>query len=74
MKPNLRNEPVTLPSLILGAVTAFLALLVGQGVIDPDLSAALLGFVAAVIPLVGFFVQRPKVTPVASVQVSEDKS
>lgn len=58
------TEPVALPALIMSFVTAVLALLVGTGVIDTDVSAWILAIVAAAIPLVAYFVQRPKVTPI----------
>lgn len=67
MKAGAAKEPVTVPSLILSFITALLALLVGSDVIDSASSSLILGAVAAVIPLVAVFVQRPKVTPVASV-------
>ena len=59
----MRNEPVALPALILGVVTAVLALLVGVGVIDEDLSAYIFGLIAAIIPLVAWYISRPRVTP-----------
>lgn len=66
VKAKSATEPVTVPSLVLSFVTALLAVLVGADVIDVALSSLILGAVAAAIPLVAVFIQRPKVTPVAN--------
>lgn len=64
VKSGAAREPVAVPSLILSLATAILALLVGSDVIDVASSSLILGAIAAVIPLVAVFIQRPKVTPV----------
>ncbi len=60
------SEPVALPALLMGLATALLALAVGLGWIDDSDSVLILAVIAAVIPLVAYFIQRPKVTPVAT--------
>jgi len=61
---NFKTEPVALTALLLGLVTALLALAVGIGWISDSDAALIMGVVAAAIPLVAWFIQRPRVTPV----------
>lgn len=57
------NEPVTIGGVILGLVTATLALLMAFGLeLSQDQVAAILGFTTALIAVVTFIV-RSKVTP-----------
>ena len=71
IKPTFASEPVALPALLMALATAVLALAVGVGWIDDSDAALILGVVAAVIPLVAYFIQRPRVSPV---QVEHDPS
>lgn len=60
----MKSEPAALTNGIIALVTAALALLVAFGVdVTQEQSAAILGFVAAVVAFAGFFI-RSKVTPV----------
>ena len=72
MKNLVTNEPVMTVGLIVGAIMATLAMLVSLGVIniDPEqmsaIETALASILALVLPLIGAFVARSQVTPVAN--------
>lgn len=62
------NEPVTIGGVILGLVTATLALLMAFGLeLSQDQVAAILGFTTALIAVITFIV-RSKVTPTSKLK------
>jgi hypothetical protein len=61
----MKNEPAVAVGTITAVVTALLALLTAFGLsLSADQTAAILGVVAVLGPLVAAFVTRSKVTPV----------
>lgn len=65
LKTAAQSEPVVTASAIAGIVTAGIALLVAFGVDITDAqTAAIVGFVGVVAPIVGALLARRKVTPV----------
>ena len=62
------NEPVTIGGVIIGLVTATLALLMAFGLeLSQDQVAAILGFTTALIAVITFVV-RSKVTPTSKLK------
>ena len=62
----MRNEPVVTAAGVSAVITAAIALLVAFGVhVTANQSAAIVGFVGVVAPLVLAVVARARVTPVA---------
>lgn len=61
----MKNEPAVTVASITAVVTALLALLTAFGLsLSQDQTAAILGVVAVLAPLVSGFITRGKVTPV----------
>ena len=64
-----KTEPATLIGMITGIVSAVIALAVAYGVdIGEDQTAAIMGLVAVLAPIIAGIVTRSKVYPEASVQ------
>lgn len=58
------REPAVIVAGVVSVATAAVTLLVALGLdLDEDLQAAILGFVAVVVPLVAGLLIRPRVTP-----------
>lgn len=69
----MKNEPVLTAASIAGVVSAVLALAIAFGVdISESQTAAILGVVGTVAPIVLAFVARAKVTPTAKLDGSTD--